>query len=52
MRKWRAVVIDDEEIIVHLLKDCLSLGSYEVLSYTGPVICPISYEKIKRCSVD
>ena len=35
MRKLRAVVIDDEKIIVHLLKDFLSTRNYEVISYRG-----------------
>jgi CheY-like chemotaxis protein len=52
MRKHRAVIIDDEEINVHLLKDLLSTRNYEVLFYTGPVVCPIPYEKGKLCNAD
>lgn len=41
MRKLRAVVIDDQEIIVNMLKDYLSIRNYEVLSYKKPAVCPI-----------
>ncbi len=52
MRKRRAVVIDDEVIIVHLLKEFLSTRNYEVLSYTRPVVCPIRDEKGNLCNSD
>ncbi len=52
MRKRRAVVIDDEEIIIHLLKDFFSTRNYEVLSYTRPVVCPISDDKGNPCNTD
>ena len=52
MRKRRAVVIDDEEIIVHVLKDFLSTRSYEVLSYTRPVVCPMLDKKGNLCNTD
>ena len=52
MRKLRAVVIDDEKIIVHLLKDFLSTRNYEVISYTRPVVCPIRDEKGNLCKTD
>jgi CheY-like chemotaxis protein len=52
MRKRRAVVIDDEEIIVHLLKDFFSTRDYEVLSYTRPVVCPICDDKGNPCNTD
>jgi len=52
MRKPRAVVIDDEEIVVHLIKNYLCARNYEVLSYTRPVICPILDEKGNHCNSD
>jgi CheY-like chemotaxis protein len=52
MRKPRAIVIDDEEIIVHLLKDFFSARDYEVLSYTRPVICPICDDGEISCNTD
>ncbi|HUI44437.1 MAG TPA: response regulator [Nitrospirota bacterium] len=52
MRKRRAVVIDDEEIIVHVLKDFLSTRNYEVFSYTRPVVCPIFDKKGNLCNAN
>ena len=52
MRKRRAVVIDDEEIIVDLFKDFFSTREYEVLSYTSPVVCPIRDENGNLCNTD
>jgi DNA-binding NtrC family response regulator len=52
MRKRRAVVIDDEELIVELFKDFFSTRGYEVLSYTSPVVCPIRDEQGNLCNTD
>jgi len=52
MRKRRAVVIDDEEIIVHVLKDFLATRDYEVFTYTRPVVCPILDKKGNCCNTD
>jgi CheY-like chemotaxis protein len=52
MRKLRAIVIDDEEIIVNLLKNYLSERNYEVFSYTRPVVCPILDEQGNPCNTD
>jgi len=41
MRKRRAIVIDDEQIIVSLFTQYFSMRDYEVFSYTRPVACPI-----------
>jgi CheY-like chemotaxis protein len=41
MRKLRAVLIDDQEIVVNVLRDYLLTRNYEVLSYTNPAACPI-----------
>jgi DNA-binding NtrC family response regulator len=41
MRKRRAIVVDDEQMIVNLLKHFFSTRDYEVFSYTRPVDCPI-----------
>ncbi len=50
MRKRRAVIIDDEEIIVDLFKDFFFERKYEVLAYTGPVVCPMRDEKGNLCN--
>jgi DNA-binding NtrC family response regulator len=52
MRKRRAVVIDDEEFIVEVLRDFFSTRGYEVLSYTNPIVCPIRDEKGNSCNTD
>jgi DNA-binding NtrC family response regulator len=52
MRKRRAVVIDDEESIVNMLKNYLATRNYEVLSYTRPVVCPIPDKKGNLCSTN
>ncbi len=52
MRKRRAVVIDDEEIIVNVFKDFFSTRNYAVLSYTMPVVCPLRDEKGNLCNTD
>lgn len=49
MRKRRAVVIDDERIIVDLLAEFFSTRGYEVLSYTAPVVCPLREAEGKPC---
>lgn len=49
MRKRRAVVIDDEEIIADLLKDIFTTRKYEVISYTKPIVCPLRNEKEGLC---
>lgn len=52
MRKLRAVLIDDQEIVVNVLKDYLSTRNYEVLSYTKPAVCPIHDVKVNYCCMD
>ncbi len=52
MRKLRAVVIDDEEIIVNLFKDFFSTRGYAVLSFTRPVVCPLRDVKGNLCNSD
>jgi CheY-like chemotaxis protein len=52
MRKRRAVVIDDEAIIVNLFKEFFSARDYEVLSFTRPVICPLCEDKGISCNTD
>jgi len=52
MRKRRAVVIDDDEVIVNLFRDYLSTRNYEVFSYTVPVVCPLRDENWNLCNTD
>ena len=44
MRKPRAIIYDDEIVIVQMLERYFSKRGYEVLSYTEPNVCPL-YEK-------
>lgn len=52
MRKRRAVVIDDEEIIVDLLKEFFSTRGYAVIPFARPVVCPIQDKKGNICNTD
>jgi response regulator RpfG family c-di-GMP phosphodiesterase len=52
MRKRRAVLIDDEEIVVNMFKDFFSTRRYEVLSYTRPVVCPFPDENRYLCNTN
>ncbi len=42
MRNRRAVVYDDDEVILDVLKQYLSLRGYEVITFAEPVVCPIN----------
>jgi hypothetical protein len=52
MRKRRAVIIDDEEIIMDLFKVFFTTRKYEMLSYAKPIVCPIRNEKGDRCNTE
>jgi CheY-like chemotaxis protein len=52
MRKRRAIVIDDEQMIVTLFRHFFSTRDYEVFSYTRPVECPIRDVKGSLQSTD
>jgi DNA-binding NtrC family response regulator len=49
MRKRRAVVVDDEEMIVQMLTIFFSARNYEVLSFTRAVVCPILDKNERPC---
>ena len=44
--KIRALIFDDEEIILRLLKTVLMGRGYEVLSYHNPSTCPVHLENV------
>lgn len=52
MRKRRAVVIDDEEFVLDILKDYFSTRGYDVFAYTGPIVCPIHSDERNPCDTD
>jgi CheY-like chemotaxis protein len=41
IRKKRAVIYDDDDMILKVLKEFLSLREYEVLTFQSPVLCPL-----------
>lgn len=51
MRKPRAVIIDDEPVILLLLRDIFSFREYDVVSLSEPVICPV-YDDEGACDKD
>jgi CheY-like chemotaxis protein len=49
MRKPRAIVYDDNEVILQMLDSFLAKRGYEVLCFDGPSPCPIYSEDAKSC---
>ena len=45
MRKRRAVIYDDDDIILNVLNEYFTARNYEVVTYQEPVICPIVSDK-------
>lgn len=41
IRKKRAVIYDDNDMILKVLKEILSMRDYEVFTFQSPVICPL-----------
>jgi FixJ family two-component response regulator len=50
MRKRRAIIVDDEEIIVQMLTNFFSARNYEVLAFNRAVVCPIQDKNERPCS--
>ncbi len=55
MRKKRAVIFDDDIIILNVLKEFFLFKGYEVLTFLEPVDCPIVEDKaecpsLKTCA--
>jgi CheY-like chemotaxis protein len=49
MRRRRALVFDDEPLILDLLRQYLSSLGYDVVAASEPVICPLYAENAKTC---
>ncbi len=49
MRKRRAILYDDDDVVLDLLQDFYSLRGYDVLTYRKPVFCPL-YGEISDCN--
>ncbi len=50
MRKPRAIIYDDDEIILDLLTHFLLKRGYQVYAYKEPKVCPIYENKFENCS--
>ena len=48
-RKRRAIILDDEESIRHLLEILLKSRGYEVLTYQDPSLCPLQQSHECQC---
>lgn len=49
MRKPRAIVCDDEELILELFRSILEMMGYEVLTAATPMTCPFYREHADSC---
>jgi CheY-like chemotaxis protein len=49
MRKKRAVIYDDDYIVLSVLKEYFSLIDYEVFTFQSPVICPLGEIEKNTC---
>jgi CheY-like chemotaxis protein len=49
LRKRRAIIFDDEQIILDMLERFLSFKGYEVLTFNTPVVCPVFGNNGRRC---
>lgn len=52
MRSRRAVIYDDDKVILDVLKQFFALRGYEVMTFEEPVVCPISEELAQCTSLD
>lgn len=49
IRKKRAVIYDDDGMILKVLKEFLSMRDYEVFTFQSPVICPLGEIEKNSC---
>ena len=50
MRKPRAIIYDDEIILLNLLKRWMVHRGYEVLTFHEPAVCPIYEKHAEKCT--
>lgn len=48
-RQLRAIVFEDNEILLHLVKEVLENSGYEVFSYTDPTKCILQHAHDCQC---
>jgi DNA-binding response OmpR family regulator len=49
MRRKRAIVFDDDEMVLDFLTDLLSIRNFDVLAFREPVVCPVYGEDNHSC---
>ncbi len=49
MRKRRALVFDQEEIVLYLFKNLFTTLGYDVLTFAEPAICPLYHDDADAC---
>ncbi len=52
MRKPRAIIYDDEIILLDLFKKWMMQRGYEVLTYNEPEVCPLYGKLSEKCTQD
>jgi len=52
MRKRRAIIFDDEPIVLDVLEMFLAGRGYEVFSSTEPIVCPVFRNNDRQCHND
>lgn len=52
MRKRRAIIFDDEPIVLEILEMFLSKRGYEVFSFPEPIVCPVFRNNDRHCHND
>ncbi len=49
MRKKRAIIYDDEPMILELLGQSMEMFDYDVLTFDKPVVCPVYNDDVETC---
>jgi CheY-like chemotaxis protein len=49
LRKKRAIVFDDEPVILELLSTVLERRGFEVVAFSESAICPTYYKDLDNC---
>ena len=49
MRKRRAIIYDDHELILKILGDYFVMRGYEVVAFERPVVCPVYDKNMESC---
>ena len=52
MRKRRAIVFDDESVVLDVLNKYLSGRGYEVFCFAEPMVCPFFRNSERHCHIE